>query len=100
MTNMTKAQQVVRLPRVTERSTEDQEKNNAYHFWVDGKSNKIEIRQAIEQLFGVKVLSVNTLNRKGRVRRRMTKRGQNFWQESNWKKAVVKLKAGDTIRVQ
>lgn len=100
MTQTSELQKIIQLPRLTERGTADQEKNNAYHFMVAPKANKVQIRQAVEKLFGVKVLSVNTLTRQGKTRRQYTKRGWKMWTDASWKKAVVKLKAGDTINFQ
>lgn len=67
--------------------------NNEYVFIVDRKANKIQIREAVEKLFNVKVESVNTLNIKPKAERfRMS-----VYKTSAIKKAVVKLKAGETI---
>lgn len=100
MSDLKHYQDVIRLPRVTERGTSDQEKNNAYHFIVASTANKVQIRQAVEKLFNVKVLSVNTMLRKGKAKKRFTRRGQESWTGSNWKKAIVRLKAGDAINFQ
>lgn len=67
--------------------------NNEYVFIVDRKANKIQIREAVEKLFNVKVESVNTLNIKPKAERfRMS-----VYKTPAIKKAVVKLKAGETI---
>lgn len=100
MTDLRQYQRILRLPRVTERGTADQEKHNAFHFLVAPEANKIQVRQAVEKVFGVKVLSVNTMNRKGKLRSLRTRRGISGWRESGWKKAIVKLKPGDTINFQ
>ena len=100
MTDLNEFRRIVKLPRLTERSTADQEKNNAYHFVVSRDANKIQIRQAVEKLFGVKVLSVNTVTKTGKMRRRITRRRQELWREQSWKKAIVKLKPGDSINFQ
>jgi large subunit ribosomal protein L23 len=59
----------------------------AYGFEVNRKANKIEIRSAVEKIYGVKVSKVRTANRKGKYRRK----GKNFGMTSSWKKAVVYL---------
>lgn len=67
--------------------------NRQYVFAVDRKANKIEIKHAIEHIYGVEVESVRTINCKGKPRRvRMTE-----GRRSDWKKAIVKLKEGQTI---
>ena len=71
------------------------QRRNTYVFEVDLRANKIEIRHAIETLFEVKVVSVNTTGVKGKVRRRGYVKGQ----KPDWKKAMVTLKEGDTIDV-
>ena len=60
---------------------------NAYSFEVNKKANKIEIRNAVEKLYNVKVKDVRTANRKGKPRRR----GRTFGVTSSWKKAIVVL---------
>jgi large subunit ribosomal protein L23 len=66
---------------------------NAYTFQVHRDANKTEIRQAVESIWGVKVLSVNTLNRKGKEKRFRYTRGRRV----DTKRAVVKLAEGDKI---
>lgn len=87
--------QIIKQSHVTEKATTDTHLRNAYHFRVPTDANKIEIRHAIETLFEVKVMSVNTIGVKGKVRRR----GYVAGQKPNWKKAMVTLKEGDTIDV-
>ena len=85
---------IVQRARLTEKGVGLKEKHNSYVFAVDPNSNKIEIRQAIEKLFNVKVERVNTMHCMGKLRRKNTKqRGRS----SDWKKAVVTLKKGDKI---
>ena len=67
--------------------------NKVYTFEVAKEANKIEIAKAVEELFGVKVARVNTLNVKGKVRTRNTKSGVTKGSTGDWKKAVVFLKA-------
>ena len=85
---------VIQRVRLTEKGSVLQEQHNAYIFAVRPDANKIEIRQAIEKIFSVKVVRVNTMQCAGKMRRQQTKqRGRT----SNWKKAIVTLKKGDTI---
>ncbi|MEA2461809.1 MAG: large subunit ribosomal protein [Actinomycetota bacterium] len=68
---------------------------NAYTFVVHPDANKTEIRQAVETIWGVKVISVNTVNRKGKTKRFR----QTVGHRSDTKRAVVKLAAGDKIEI-
>ena len=86
---------IVRKPRITEKSTALSEKTNAYTFEVAREANKIEIRQAIEKLFKVKVEKVRTANVKGKP-----KRVRMHWgRTQDWKKAIVTLREGSRIEV-
>ena len=86
---------IIKKSHVTEKATTDSLNRNAYHFVVPTNANKIEIRHAIEALFEVKVESVNTLTKNGKVRRRGYVKGQR----PDWKKAMVTLKEGDSIDI-
>jgi large subunit ribosomal protein L23 len=66
---------------------------NKYMFWVGKKANKIQVKRAVEEIYKVKVTSVNTLSTKPKPKRVRFKLGKT----SSWKKAIVTLKAGDTI---
>lgn len=66
-----------------------------YTFIVDPRSNKTEIKNAIEKIFGVKVISVNTVNRQGKTRRTRTGLGKR----KDTKRAIVTLEAGATIDI-
>jgi large subunit ribosomal protein L23 len=68
---------------------------NCYTFVVHPDSNKTEIRQAIEKIWGVKVISVNTVNRKGKNKRFR----QTLGKRPDTKRAVVKLAEGDKIEI-
>ena len=68
---------------------------NKYLFWVDTKANKVEIRNAVENIYKVKVGKVNTINVKGKPKRVRYAVGMT----SGWKKAVVTLKEGNKIDV-
>ena len=86
--------EVVKTVRLTEKGTRQSEKLNQYTVKADVRANKAEIRQAVQELFKVKVIKVNTLNVRGKLRRqRTTQAGQT----PDWKKAIVTLKEGDKI---
>ena len=93
MTTLDRYHQIIQKPLVTEKATDDASARNAYHFQVPRDANKVEIRQAVEHLFEVKVLSVNTARTKPKWRRRGYTQGETRAR----KRAMVKLKEGDTI---
>ena len=80
--------------RLTEKGTLLSEKQNKYVFRVKPHANKLQIKNAIEQLFGKKVIAVNTCNYAGKKKRERT---ANFGRKAHWKKAIVTLKEGDRI---
>ena len=84
-------------PIVTEKMTSLGDKFNRYGFVVAKNANKIEIKQAVEGLYGVTVESVNTMRYGGKVKTRYTKSGVMTGKTSALKKAVVTLAAGNTI---
>lgn len=79
---------------LSEKATLLQEENNDYVFKVDRRANKLEIKRAVEQLFGVKVSQVRTSNCQGKTRR---ERRPDEGKTAQWKKAIVRLKEGETI---
>ena len=85
---------IIKTVRVTEKGTRQSEKLNQYTVIADRRANKVQIRNAVQELFKVKVLRVNTMNVPGKLRRQHTK---HAGQTSEWKKAVVTLKEGDKI---
>ena len=88
--------QIIQTILVTEKGTELSEALNKYTLRVAKSANKIDIRQAVETLFNVKVSSVNVMNRLGKSKRlRSAKAGKR----SDWKKAVVTLKEGNKINI-
>ena len=95
MTDLDRCYQIIKKPVITEKATTDSAIRNAYHFRVPQNANKVEIRQAVERLFDVKVTSVNTLNVSGKFRRR----GYSVGRTQSWKKAMVTLAEGQTIDV-
>jgi len=78
---------------LTERTTELAAEQQQYTFRVDSRVNKLEIARAVEEAYSVKVAHVNTLNVKGKARRK----GKSEGRTANWKKAVVVLEPGYTI---
>lgn len=84
---------IIKRPLSSEKSVGDRESKNSFHFEVNKKVNKIQIKETIEKLFDVKVLCVRTLNRVGKTRKYRNK----VYKTSGWKKAIVTLKEGDTI---
>lgn len=85
--------QIVRRPLITEKAIRYNERQNTVVFRVDTRANKLQIKQAIEALFQVKVLQVNTLNIQGKKKRIRMREGKR----SDWKKAYVTLREGDSI---
>ena len=92
---MTGPYRVVLKPLLTEKGTRLKEEGNQYLFRVAKTANKIEIKQAIEQVFKVTVLSVRTTRVRGKVKRL----GRFEGRRPDWKKAVVTLKKGDSIEL-
>ncbi len=84
---------VILAPVVSEKSYDLIEKNNTYTFEVTPEANKSEIKDAVQTIFNVRVLSVNTMNRKGKVKRT----GYVLGRRKNTKRALVKLAPDDSI---
>jgi large subunit ribosomal protein L23 len=84
-------------PIVTEKMTIQGEKLNRYGFIVDRRANKIEIKLAVEEMYGVKVLDVNTINYHGKRKSRFTKAGILSGRANHFKKAIVTLAGEDKI---
>jgi large subunit ribosomal protein L23 len=84
---------VIRRPLVTEKSNIGREEQNLATFAVDPRANKVEIRRAVESLFGVTVTEVRTL----RMPRKSRRVGRFIGQKPQWKKAIVRLAEGQTI---
>lgn len=87
-----RAQEIILEPIMTEKSYAGIP-NKVYTFRVAKNANKVEIKKAVEELFDVKVDRVNTINCKGKTKTRNTKSGQVAGKTSDYKKAVVFLKA-------
>lgn len=91
---MTDLAQIIKRPvALTEKASRLKMDNNQVVFEVDRGANKIQIKSAVEAMFGVKVLSVNTLLQRGKVKRM----GRSYGKRHNWKKAIVTLREGDDI---
>jgi large subunit ribosomal protein L23 len=93
-----------KMTTLTEKSSQPRKKkdgsapvNCVYGFIVDPAANKIQIKQAVEEKFGVSVLAVNTVNYLGKTKSRYTKKGLLVGKVSDFKKAYVTLKEGDQI---
>lgn len=85
-------------PILTEKQTAITEKlSNRYGFRVAPSANKVEIKNAVEQMYGVTVVSVNTINYAGKKKSRYTKSGVISGKTSAFKKAIVTLKEGEVI---
>lgn len=86
--------QVIDRALLTEKGTRLADEENKYLFRVNPAANKLEIKEAVEQLFKVKVVSVNTMNRQGKKKRART---AHAGKTADWKRAVVTLAEGNTI---
>jgi len=93
---MKSAQDIIIEPIMTEKGVYLRDKYNQYCFKVRKDATKPEIKRAVEELFKVKVLEVKIVNMKPKRRRIRTRR---YGYTSSWKKAYVKLKEGDRIRI-
>ncbi len=90
------AYQIIKRPVVTEKANELADKENTYVFEVDRRANKIQIKRAIEEIYGVQVEAVRVVNvkpKRGRWGRRVVVR------KPAWKKAYVKVREGDKIQI-
>ena len=90
---MKQLREIIIAPMMTEKTTTLNNLNNSYTFKVSLNANKIEIKKAIEKIFDVNVISVNTMRQRGKIK----SMGRYSGKRADWKKAVVKLQPGDTI---
>ncbi len=88
-----KLHEVIKRPLVTEKGTTVKEEQRTLVFEVSSGANKVEVKAAVEKLFSIKVDDVRTSNFEGKLRRR----GKFAGYRSDWKKAYVKLKAGQKV---
>jgi large subunit ribosomal protein L23 len=84
---------VIKKPLITEKTTLEKDARNIIAFEVSRDANKIEIKDAVEKLFKVKVAGVKTITVAGKVKRT----GKNIGKRSNWKKAYVTLMEGSSV---
>lgn len=87
----------LKRPILTEKMLKLQEAKRQYAFEVDSTVNRIDIKKAIQQKFDVTVQQVNIINVKGKAKQMNTRRGITKGKRSDWKKALVTLREGDSI---
>ena len=87
---------LIKAVLLTEKGTQLSEEENKYLFRVSMTANKIEIKRAVEELFSVRVMAVNTMRRKGKKKRERT---ASYGTTAAWKRAVVTLHADDSINL-
>jgi large subunit ribosomal protein L23 len=88
---------VIIKPVITEKMTALTEESNRYGFMVNPGANKLQIKEAVEKMYGVHVERVNTLNHKGKLKTRYTKAGWVEGRTNKYKKAIVTLMDGESI---
>ena len=88
---------IIKKPVITEKMTAISEKLNRYAFIVDVRANKLQIKKAVQDLYGVQVASVNTMRYDGKLKSRYTKAGVIEGRRDAFKKAIVTLAKGETI---
>lgn len=88
---------IIKKPVITEKMTAISEKLNRYAFIVDVRANKLQIKQAVQDLYGVQVAAVNTMRYDGKLKSRYTKAGIIEGRRDAFKKAIVTLAEGETI---
>jgi large subunit ribosomal protein L23 len=86
--------EIIKTVRLSEKGTRQSDLLNQYTVVADTRANKTQIRKAVQELFKVKVVKVNTLNVRGKARRQRTSQAGRA---PNWKKAIITLKEGDKI---
>ncbi len=89
--------EILLKPIITEKLTGIGEKLNRYGFIVDKRANKLDIKKAVEKLYGVQVKDVNTMNYNGKIKSRGTRSGVLYGRTGEVKKALVTLAEGETI---
>lgn len=92
-----KTSEVLIKPVLSEKVNRLSEKYNRYTFIVNKKANKLEIKKAVEEFYGITVEDVNTINVPSKVKQRNTKAGLLTGRKSAKKKAIVTVAEGDTI---
>lgn len=89
--------EILKKPLLTEKVAQLTDKLNRYTFKVDHRANKLQIKAAIEQMYGVNITAVNTMKYVGKLKSRNTKAGLVTGRAAAYKKAIVTLKDGETI---
>jgi len=89
--------EILKKPLLTEKVSQLTEKLNRYAFIVDPKANKIQIKGAIEAMYGINVVAINTMRYVGKLKSRNTKAGPVSGRAAKYKKAIITLKDGETI---
>jgi large subunit ribosomal protein L23 len=84
-------------PVITEKVNRQMEKSGVYTFVVDKKANKLEVKKAVEEFYGVKVAAVNTAVMPAKQKSRFTKKGLLTGRKSGYKKAIITLTEGESI---
>jgi large subunit ribosomal protein L23 len=92
---MERKRNILKRPLLTEKITKLQDAHNQYAFEVDRRANRIEIKRTIEKQFGVHVLSVRTMNMRGKIKTL----GYFTGKRPDWKKAIVTIKPGEELVV-
>lgn len=89
--------EILKKPLLTEKMSRLTDKLNRYAFKVDHRANKIQIKGAIEAMYGVNVVAVNTMKYVGKLKVRNTKAGMVSGRAATYKKAIITLKEGEVI---
>lgn len=89
--------EILQKPILTEKASALTEKSNRFTFRVDHRANKLQIKSAIEQMYGVTIVALNTMVVLGKAKSRNTKAGLVTGRSPKYKKAIVTLKDGETI---
>ena len=88
---------IIIKPVITEKMTAMGEDLNRYGFIVNRKANKLQIKKAVEDLYGVEVVAVNTMTYRGKTKSRFTKTGIISGKTTSYKKAIITVAEGETI---
>jgi len=88
---------IIVKPIITEKMTAQGEKMNRYGFIVSKKANKVQIKQAVKEIYGVDVTNVNTMVYDGKSKSRNTKTGFVTGKTNSFKKAIITVAEGETI---
>ena len=89
--------EILQKPILTEKASALTEKSNRFTFRVDHRANKLQIKAAIEKMYGVSIVALNTMIVDGKAKSRNTKGGLVSGRSPKYKKAIVTLKDGETI---